>query len=134
VADAVDVSHATVGDWANSSPRTIPASATIIESARALTDSGHGYLPVVDNRGRVVGIVARGEFCLRELRKGLLHRRGGIGLQSSGQLSMLTTWLGAKPFCEARDLRTDRVLRRHHGCRGTRPRRCLRPRQLSQAR
>ena len=55
-----------VGDMMTADPETIAPDASVHEAARLISSSGHNRLPVVDDGGRLVGVVTRVD-CLAAL-------------------------------------------------------------------
>lgn len=58
----------TAGDVMTADPITVAPTATLPEAARLLTDNGIKRLPVVDERGALVGVVSRADLVRRFLR------------------------------------------------------------------
>lgn len=61
---------ATVGDVMNDEPVTIGPEATLEEAATLMHDRGVSRLPVVDDEGRLVGIISRADIVRAMVRRG----------------------------------------------------------------
>jgi H+/Cl- antiporter ClcA len=67
----VDVLRTTlVGDVMTEEVRTIPVGATVEQATEIMTLGGHGAYPVIDERGRCVAMLQRGELLIADLPPG----------------------------------------------------------------
>jgi CBS domain-containing protein len=62
VAPGRDPDHTRLHEVMTKDPDTIGPDAPAIEALRCMRDGGYRHLPVVDDGGRLVGIVSRGDF------------------------------------------------------------------------
>ena len=58
MAARVHTSEARVRQWMTEDPITAPAETDVEEAARIMLENGFRHLPVVDERGQVIGIVS----------------------------------------------------------------------------
>ena len=64
-----------IKDWMSKTPVTAKATTSIMKAAKLMKENGFGRLPVVDDDGRLVGIITDGD--LRRHLDGLLTHTAG---------------------------------------------------------
>jgi len=75
LAEGKSVAKTTLAEVMTPDPDTIPPRRTAIEALRLMQDGGYRHLPVVD-KGKVVGVVSRGDF--RGLEQARLDEETGL--------------------------------------------------------
>jgi CBS domain-containing protein len=76
----------TAADLMMPNPMSIRADATVHEAVAALTEHGYGSAPVIDEAGRPLGVVSRGDILVHDRQKGTKPGAAAAGETPDGTL------------------------------------------------